>query len=1474
MVVFMAKFTQTIKEVVGITLVILMLNLTCLAPVYAQYVVNNGDTVILETQAGTPYTINDSSVVINGLVRIYEINGSGVRTGNGGYLVINSSGGINLGSTGSLNANAAIAGGNGGFITLNGNTLTINGLLTANGLGSGRGGIINMIGNTIDVGALAVLSARAGSATSNGGEIDIDGSGIVTIANGAVLASGGLANGTSNLIEIAGTGVNINGLLNATGVGNGTGGTVTLVATTNGVFIGSTSQVLAFSSNGNGGAVNLDGDVTVEGSVQAHTGANARTGGVITITGTNAEDLTVQNGGILYVNGRTGYTGSAGHGGTIDVDTGSVRLLNGYVKAEGGWTGGNAGTIDIRSTNGDITVGNGMQVLATGDNNGTVLLSATGGATNINAGGAVKAMGNQATTLTLNGDGVTVAGLAEAGGWRDGHGGTLNINSLNNTDVTISSGGIVSSRGAQTGVTNGGNINISGSRDVILSGATSGANTDRPNDAHIRVYGNESAGTLGQGGVITITAGDDFLSNQFVTVNANGTTVPSGSTYTQGVINITATDTATIDGIYQVGGRASGNGGGGLIDISAGNDITVDATSVLEASVSNDFGTATGDGGRIDITSTNGNIGITGGSTVIGGVTRGLIDFSSGVTGDGGQLNITANNGNITFANANLLGTSNAGLGGLINVLSDTGLVNANNLSVFNTTGALANATSNRINVTGNTLNLQGNLIASSTGGDGGYIQLQTDQQYVVNGFAGLDVSGTGDNGTVHLIGSSVDTAANTTLANGTLHLEATSGNVNVDRSLNAQNILLTTAGIGDIVTSQTLTATDTITISSGDAVNIGGQINTGVQDLVITGNGIVRTSQQIGAANSVQITSTGNLIDLDNNIAGNANTINLQAATGIDAAGRDVTSGNAGSSITVNSTSGNVNFDDVRGGAGGVNIQATNGNINVGNTRATNGNVSLVSNTGSVSLQEVETGTVDLTVQSVNTITTSGVINTSGDVSITSTGDDVIIGGTIANTTDNVTINAADRFRNTQVINASDSIDITAGGIIDLDNNLAGDPTSIRLSAGTGIDAGNRDLTGGATGTINVTSTTGDIELDDVRGGSGNVIIRAFDGNITMDDARATDGTVTIISDNGNLTVGDALDGTDTFTLQSAGDLRTTGTLNVDDTINLTSTGGDVVVTGTISTGVDNVTINANDRFRNSQVINADNNINITSGGLMDIDNTIGNADTASVTLNAGTGIDGGNRDVNSSATGAINITSTTGNIALDDIRGGSGNVNITATAGNIDVDQTRATNGDVNLNANTTLDFGEVLTGTNNVTAQSGGTLRAEQRITVSGNVNLTSTDGNVQNNNTINAGGNVIMTANGTGDRVTVNGDINAVDVTLSATGTGGTIYQNDGDSIVARNGSTNAGGTVTMTADGKIRIDDDITATGTGGALGGRVIITSNNGNVEVDDNNDVINTSGASDATHNRVDISGTSTTLDGTINTNQLNVTP
>ena len=1045
-------------------------------PVFAQYVVNAGETVILETLAGTPHTINDSSITINGLVRIYEINGVGTRTGNGGYLILNSTGGLTVGSAGSINANAYASGGNGGVITLNGTLLTINGGLTANGLGAGRGGIINMIGNTINVNSMAVIQARAGSATSYGGEIDMDSTGVITLANGSVLSTSGLSNGTSNLIEITGTGVNLNGLVNATGLGSGDGGTITVIATTNGVVIGNTSQLLAYSSNGGGGAINLDGDVTVEGSVQAHSAANGQTGGVITITGTSGESLAVQNGGILYVNGRTGYAGSAGHAGTIDVDTGSVNLANGYVKAEGGWTGGNAGTIDIRSTNGSITVGNGMQVLATGDNNGTILLSATGGALNLNAGGSVKAQTNQNSVLTLSSNGgVTIAGLAEAGGWQNNHGGTLNINSLSNTDVTISSGGIASARGGQTGVTNGGNINISSARDVFLTGATSGANTDRPNDAHIRVYGNESGGTLGQGGVITINAGDDFVANEFVTVNANGTTVPSGATYTKGVIDLNITDTATIDGIFQVGGRASGHGGGGLIDISAGNDITVDSTSVLEASVSNFLGTATGDGGRIDITSTNGDITVNGGSTVIGGVTRGLIDFSSGTTGDGGQLNVTANNGNVTFTNANLVGTG-ADFGGIVNLIAGNTL-NVNALSTVSTTG-LADATRNRIDVQGNNLSINGVLNANATSGGGGYIKI-TDGNSTINGSTSgtLNVAGATQGGTIHLVGTSVNTASAQNYGDAAVILEGTSGNVVVDQTITSRSLTMNSTG-----------GTVTGNANFSNAGTLHGSGNT----MTITGtSGDMTVGTLTSPGNITATTNSGNMVLASGESVTSSGALDLTASGTLTNSGSDLS---ASSGIGLTSTGGSIN------GIGGSYTGTVTGTAN-------NGAFSLTSDSGNLTVQSIDAESITLNVNSGSYLqTATGLLRTvngndGGDVSIYASNNISFQGAGSGGTTINTSANSSNGGLGGSV-RLSSNQDIILNGDINTQgyvrsNNQNGSGGNFTASAGGAYtqNSGARLLLSSNSLSTNTNNATGN---------GGNVSVTA--NSITFNNSSGND--------------------------------------------------------------------------------------------------------------------------------------------------------------------------------------------------------------------------------------------------------------------------------------------------------------------------------------------------------------------------------
>ena len=531
----------------------------------------------------------------------------------------------------------------------------------------------------------------------------------------------------------------------------------------------------------------------------------------------------------------------------------------------------------------------------------------------------------------------------------------MNINSLNNTDVTINSGGIVSSRGGQTGVSNAGNINISASRDVILNGATSGANLDRPNDAHIRAYGNESGGSLGLGGVITINAGDDFVSNEFATVNANGTTVPSGSTYTKGVIDINATDTANIDGIYQVGGRASGSGGGGggLIDISAANDITVDSTSVLEASVSNSSGSATGDGGRIDVTSTNGDIAINGGNTVIGGVTRGLIDFSSGTTGDGGQLNVTATNGAVTFANANLVGTGNND-GGVINVLANANL-DIDALSVFATTGGTS-ASNNLINLNGGSVNNLGTLNANSGSGSGGTIHITNNSAYTLNSSSGtLNTSGATDQGTQHFTGTSIATGSNYSFSNGTLILEASNGNVSISNDISAQNLDFRANAAGGTITigGNTLTAQSgagvggNVTLAANSNTNLNGSttINAQATGSNLGGNvNITSTNGTYAMASGAAIATNGasgasnNKVNISANTINSSGTYNLRPVNGTTGGDFSMTAGSGGMSVGGSITTGYASgLNNVNGGSTTL-IANSGGNISLTGLVSQNG--------------------------------------------------------------------------------------------------------------------------------------------------------------------------------------------------------------------------------------------------------------------------------------------------------------------------------------------------------------------------------------------------------------------------------------------------------------------------------------------------------------------------------------------------------
>jgi filamentous hemagglutinin family protein len=323
-----------------------------------------------------------------------------------------------------------------------------------------------------------------------------------------------------------------------------------------------------------------------------------------------------------------------GNGGNINITTGSLRVSNGAVLNASTFGQGNAGSVNINARDtvsfdgvdsagfpsgaasivGDTAGGNGGNINITAGSlsltDGTRLSASTfgkgnAGSVNINARNTVSFDGGYAASFvgeTGVGDGgninITAGSLSVTNGAQlvavtegQGNAGSVNINAR---DTVSFDGGYAASFVGETGVGDGGNINITAGSLSLTDGAQLAASTfGVGNSGSIFLQADESvslarnsaifskveAGGVGNGGDINITAGSLSLTDgaQLQTFVANWRTedpvVPVGGYGNAGDVNINVRDTITLVGkekdsgasltaiITGVGVRAVGNGG-------------------------------------------------------------------------------------------------------------------------------------------------------------------------------------------------------------------------------------------------------------------------------------------------------------------------------------------------------------------------------------------------------------------------------------------------------------------------------------------------------------------------------------------------------------------------------------------------------------------------------------------------------------------------------------------------------------------------------------------------------------------------------------------------------------------------------------------------------------------------------------------------------------------------------------------------
>ncbi|MGE0201807.1 MAG: beta strand repeat-containing protein [Candidatus Melainabacteria bacterium] len=1210
--------------------------------------INPGDTMTVESINGAAYTYSEAGdIIINGTLQGFDrVAPSGAATGNGANITLTSTGGsIIVGPSGRIIINGTVVGGNGGTLILNASTITINGIISANGLGTGGiGGNIEFNGTTLNLGNAASISAIAGSVNDQGGSVTINCSGLVTINAGAGISTKGASDATHNLISVTGSGVNLGGQLNAQSRGTDNGGTVEITAATGAITITNSGSIIAAGYiNNDGGTITLTGSVDNQGILNAAAGTGNATGGTIAITGGSTKSFSQSGSGRLYAQGQS--SAAASNGGSITINTGTVTVNNSASGATMDVSGskldtatGSGGSVDIRATNGDLQLTD-VDIRNYGDG-GSIYLRSNTGDVNIGTGSFVYGYGdatNRIDLISSTGD-VNVDALVGMDGIGNGNGGIVNVSAAG--DLNVTTNGYLSARGSFTQVgsgTDGGNITVN-ANNINLTG-----------NAKMRTYGTQyqGVGNIGYGGVIDLNATNNYYSESGVILNAGGARAYTGPTITKNVIDIAASN-MTVDGRYLSHGRNNAEDGG-RITFTAANNLTLAGTSSLEAWGDLWYG---GNGGEIHLSSTSGDINIQNGAMLsvagISGSLGGLMNIDAGnditldaitldASGlDGGSIIVDASNA-LSYTGTTFMANGVTGLGGLID-LTAGGVMTVDNSASYDASGTgngILSFTGTSVNNGGNITVTNGEVQMTATTGNvtnTGNLTSNSVQFTAANG----NVSSSGiHSGEVNATGQTVAvtnasgtfTVGDVSATAGNATLTSTTGNMNIasTSAVSATNTLTANATSGNITTNGALTGTSggihlnanngTITGTQG---SYSGTLNASANSMSLAASsGSIRLGDLTTDSSTMYVSANnGGLTFTGGNTLSSAGLMTLRAGTGSISA--DATTNFAATGLLVsvandltltgNNSSLNVASIDVYGdagtsdAAGNINITKTSGNLLISRlTSNGNNTIAATSGTSTLTVANATTAGGTTTLQAGNTITATSNNNWGGAVEAygnTGTADYV---GTANITSTNTTTG----LNMTRLTATNATLTATTGSGAMSVSNLETNNGTIVMTASQGMTLSNSTINN--TDTVRMTTNNnGTVSLannsiDDIQGrtsmasptnglyvdtaGSyalaGNTITGGFDvatnGSISMTSGSIVGTTtasatnINMTADSGNLSLGAMTASSGGVTVNaSAGGLTTNGNISSTGSTTLTGGNGSVTVNNAISANGD----------------------------------------------------------------------------------------------------------------------------------------------------------------------------------------------------------------------------------------------------------------------------------------------------------------
>ena len=858
--------------------------------------------------AGTGITITTNAAAYPQQIE-FSSSSDGVSNGNSNISIPFANGNVNISAVG--NANVVVVTGTGlnvyGTLNSTGNAnvgnLGTSGLITATGNVSGgnlsTGGVLSVTGNA-NVGNLGTTgNVTAGYFIGNGSQL----TGVVTTGGTANNIANGTSNvnipvvngnitigsaGTSNVVVISSTGMNVAGTANISGNANiGNIGTSGILSVTGNANVGNlgTSGLITATGNVSGGNLSTGGDLNVTGNA---TVGNLSTGGALSVTGNIS-------GGNLSTTGKLSVTGNAnigniGTSGILSV-TGNANVGN--IGASRGVFTSNVSVNNlsvstyvssslIPSANITFTLGNATNrwkdlwlsnsTLYFDDLQTVTAGSMTSGNTNVTipvVDGNINLTANGNSTIVVTELGANVIGY---------------LSVIGNANVSnLGSDGIITAIGNITGgnIATGGNLNVTGNA-TVGNLSTSGA---------LSATGNVSGGNLSTTGKLSVT-GNANIGN----IGTSGLIVATG--------NITGGNLIT-GGILSVTGNANVGNIGATVGVFVGNISAGNATLGNLASA-NYF---SGDGHLLS------NLTIPAGTSLLNGNSNVIVTANSNVnissTGNANVVVVTGTGMNV-YGTANITGNANVGnLGTSGNITAGYFLGNGSQLTGISTSSnTIFNGNSNVSIATSN-----GNITMSAVG----------NANVVVVTGTGMNVAGTANITGNIVIGSGTGgnlTGANVINANtGNFSGNITAGNIS------ATNGNFTTANVTGQIISTVATGTAPLVVSS--------------TTLVANLNANTLNGATTASANTA---STIALRDANGNISANYFIGNGSQLTGISASSNTIFNGN--SNVSIATSNGNITMSAV-GNANIVVVTGTGANIagyaNItGNVALSGANVSL----------------------------------------------------------------------------------------------------------------------------------------------------------------------------------------------------------------------------------------------------------------------------------------------------------------------------------------------------------------------------------------------------------------------------------------------------------------------------------------------------------------------------------------------------